>query len=189
MAVIDFGKAQNAAAFLKKTLKNAGLSADFGQAIAAMGRLVRDHRHLERLLTEAGPEIRQELYDALRPNLRFSAHPLDWYVAQAQQRAEREQLPTLDAEGALHPFKPARDVSSAVKEAQDAIAKALAERTLTLTCGKCTRKGVFYAVGKETNVDVILKARKEGWVYDYKHEPPREICPDCPTALRTAPNA
>lgn len=188
MAVVDLGGIRDEADFLKASLKRMGLEPDIAKAIAQMGRLVRDHKHFERLLTEVDGEIRQELYESLRPHLKFEAKPLDWYVSQAGQRAEREQWPTLGENGHLQAFKPAADVSSTIKDAENAIARSLAERTLTLVCGKCTRTGIFYAVGEETNVDVILKARRDGWIYDFKHEPPREICPECPTALRTPSN-
>lgn len=184
MAVVDFGATQNEADFLKKTLKHYGLDTDFGKAIGALGKLVRDHRHFERLITECEPEMRQELYDSLRPHLKFSAKPLDVYIADAQQRAEREQLPVLMENGHLRAFTPARDVSSSVKDAENAIAKALAARTLTLVCSKCTQEAKYYAVGEETNLDVILKARRDGWIYDYRARPPVEICPQCPTSLR-----
>lgn len=182
--LVDFGNLAREADFLKRTLRRFGLATDFGKAIAMMGGMVRDHRHFETLLTEAGPEIRQELYDSLRPSLKFTAKPLDVYVSDAKQRAEKEQLPVLGPEGQLLPFKPARDASSAFKDAENAIAASLAKRTLTLTCSKCTRQESFYAVGEETPVAVIMKARQAGWIYDYMAETPVEICPDCPTSLR-----
>lgn len=184
MAVIDFRQMRNEEAFLQRSLKKFGLNTDINQAIAQMGRLVRDHKHFERLLTEAGPELRQELYDSLRPHLKFVAKPLDVYVADAGKMAEREQLPTIGPDGMLHEFQPARDARSIEADVEDMLASALAKRTLVVTCAKCTRQQTFFGVGDETPVAVVLKARKAGWIYDYKADPPVEICPACPTSLR-----
>ena len=154
------------------------------RVLARLAPKVRGHKHLETLLTTAPPQLRQVIYNTLKPELKFIPKPLDVYVATAGQMAEREQLPTMDAEGKLHEFKPASDASSLVIDAENAIASALAKRTLTLVCSKCTHEEKFHAVGEETNVDVILKARRIGWIYDYTVRPAVEICPACPTSLR-----
>lgn len=135
---------------------------------------IRDHKDFETKLTSAPPHLREIIYDCCRPFLRFKARPLDKYVVSAKQMAERERLPTMDDQGNLHEF--------AAVEVM--MAKELATQTLTLTCGICTVQAEFHAVGKETPLDVILKARADGWIYDYKHLPNREICPKCPTELR-----
>lgn len=183
MAVIDLANSAKEAGFVRSALKRFGLPSDFGAAIAALASTIRDHKHFETVLTSCGPEERQLLYDSCLPHLRFTAKPLDVYVASAGRMAERMQLPVIGPNGELREFRPAQDVRSAEK----AIAAELAKKTLTLTCAKCTRKQSFVAVGEETPVDVILKARREGWVYDHIAQPPREICPHCPTSLR--PNA
>lgn len=183
MAFIDLQKTQSEANYVGRLLKKFGLPSDLGAAIAALAHTLRDHKHLEQLLTSIDPAERQEVYDSIAPHLRFKAKPLDVYVANAGQRAEREQWPVLDEHGNLQAFRPAADVSSIEK----AVAADLASRALTLECAKCTRMETFPAVGMETPADVILKARKAGWIYDYLATPPREICPHCPTSLR--PNA
>lgn len=176
--VIDFGHLRDEAAMLRGLLKRAQLPVDFGKGLASLARFIRDHKHFESLLSEADPEWRKEMYEALAPNLRFQAKPLDVYIAGAKQMAEREQLPVLDVNGNLQPFKPAQDVQTA----QKAIAAALAEKTLTLKCAKCTTEEQFHQIGEETAVDVRKKALKAGWILV-----PEEICPHCPTSLR--PNA
>jgi hypothetical protein len=143
---------------------------------------IRDHKDLEVKLTSAPPSLRTIIYNTVKPYLRFKAWPLDKYVASAGQMAERQQLPVMDIQGMLHPFKPAADVRSVEKHAEEVIASSLAARTLTLTCSKCTRKGYFYAVGQETPAAVMIKARQGGWVYDPAQDV--DICPDCPTSLR-----
>lgn len=187
MAVIDLASTAKEAGFVAKTLKKFGLPSDIGAAIVALASTVRDHKHFETLLTSCEPEERQMLYDSCLPHLKFTAWPLDRYVASAGRMAERLQLPVLGPNGELLEFRPAQDVKSAEKRAEQAIAAELAKKTLTLTCAKCTRQQSFVAVGNESPVDVILKARKAGWVYDHIAQSPREICPECRTSLR--PNA
>lgn len=152
------------------------------RVLARLASTIRDHKHFAAVLASAPPELRQQIYDVCRPNLTFKAQPLDVYISRAAQRAEAEQLPTVDENGHFRPFSPASDVGSLERVAGDAIAASLAKRTLTLVCSKCTRHGLFYAVGEETNVDVVLKARRDGWIYDPKRD--CEICPECPTSLR-----
>lgn len=184
---IDLRANQNEAAFVQKALRHFGLPSSIGEAIAGLAKTIRDHVHFERLLTETDGADRQELYDSVVPHLRFSAKPLDVYISDAKHRAERERWPTLGADGQLHPFKPAADVKSIEKAAEDAIVADLAARTLTLVCSKCTRIGTFVGIEGETPVQVVMKAREAGWIYDYLSTPTREICPKCPSSLR--PNA
>lgn len=177
MGVVDLGKVQKETAFIKKALKHFGLPSTVGEAIAALARTIRDHKHMETLLTETLPEDRQDFYDAIRPHLRFQAKPLDVYVSGAGQMAEREQLPTMDAQGMLHPFKPSADVKSLEKHAGEILAQAIAKRTLTVTCHKCLAQEQFYQVGDETEVGVMIRVRAAGWVYDAHRE--TETCPKC----------
>lgn len=135
---------------------------------------IRDHKDFETKLTTAPPHLREIIYEACRSFLTFKPWSLDRYVASAGRMAERERLPTLDAQGNLHEFQAVEVM----------LGKIVSTKTLTLTCGKCTAQAEFHAIGKETNVDVIMKARIAGWIYDYKHLPNREICPKCPTELR-----
>lgn len=183
MAVIDFAKQEREAKDVKGLLKRRGLPSDFGSAIQMLAGTIRDHKHLEVLLTSCGPEERQLLYDGIRAHLRFTPKALDQYVASAGQMAERQKLPVIAPDGSLHAFQPARDVSSAVQDAENAIAAGLAKRILTVTCSKCAAEAQFPQIGDETRVAVVIKARKAGWVYDPVGD--CEICPDCPTSLRT----
>ncbi len=152
------------------------------RVLARLAPTVRDHKHLEALLTSAPPELRQTIYDTLKPNLLFQAKPLDVYVASAGQRAEREQWPVLDSAGNLLPFKPASDVKSIEKSAEKMMAATLAKNTLTLTCKKCTRRDAYHEVGDETHLAVLIRARGEGWRYDSVAG--TESCPDCSASLR-----
>jgi len=171
--MIDFGKIQGDSAFLKKIMAKLGIPLSINEAIAALSATIRDHAHFQRLITETDPSFRQSFYDSVRPHLTFRAKPLDVYIADAQQQAEREKLPTLMPDGTLQEFKPAQDVLTA----QKAMAQAIAKRTLTLTCSKCTKEESFPTIGEETPVAVIMKARRAGWVYNPVTM--TEHCPAC----------
>jgi hypothetical protein len=169
----------NEAAFLRRALRAAGLSDDFGRAIKEMAKFVRDHRHFESLLSEMEPGLRADMYEAMRANLRFTALPLDVYIANIKTQAEREQLPILGPNGQLVPFKPASDASSVQKQAEDMLAAAMAKKTLILHCSKCTAEENFHMIGMETAVDVRKKALTAGWTLF-----PAEICPLCTEARK-----
>jgi len=181
MAVANLSHLHTDAKALTKLLGRRGLPTDFNEAIAQLARTIRDHEHFERILSGIDPAERHDFYEAVAPHLRFKAKPLDVYVSDAGQRAERDQLPTMGPDGAVREFRPGCDVATLNRAAEDAIAKALAERTLTLTCKRCPRQESFPAIGRETKVDAILKARKAGWVYHFKAKVPYETCPDCST--------
>lgn len=170
---------------MRRALRGAGLTDDFAAAIGQLAReYVRDDRHFTELLSDTEPEMRRDVYEAMRPHLKFQAKPLDWYETQAKERAEREKLPILGPDGKLLEFRPTQDVSSALKHAQALLDEAVAEKTLILRCRKCTVVEKFHGLEHETKVDVILKARKKGWIYDGRGETPAEICPSCETSLR-----
>ena len=168
--MIDFRQNQQSKSFVDRQLKRFGIGS-IGEAIAALAKTIRDHKHLETFLTSIDDlESRQEVYDSIRPHLRFEAWPLDRYVAAANSMAERQQLPILGEDGKLHAFKPAQDV----KTVEKMIAAVVADRRLTLTCSKCTEQDTFFRVGMETAVDVRIKALKDGWILV-----PKELCPKC----------
>jgi hypothetical protein len=173
--VIDLGQTQKTKAFVDRQLRRFGVGS-INDAISALAKTIRDHKHLETFLTSIDSlGDRQEVYDSIRPHLRFEPWPLDRYNASANRMAEREQLPILGEDGHLHPFRPAQDVRS---QAQETLDKYLAEKSLTLTCYKCLAEESFYALNDETKVDVTIRARRAGWIYDIAND--KEICPKCP---------
>ena len=175
---------------MTRALGAAGLPRDMGAALRSLaGDYIRDHDHLATLLTEAAPEDRLETYEALRPHLKFAAHPLDWYVARAKEMAERQKLPVLLPDGKLAEFRPAQDISTTQKQVEGILQQALAAKTLILRCSKCTQVEKFFGTDGETKVDVIIRARRKGWIYDGRGKTPVEICPECPTSLREAHEA
>ena len=174
--------------------------------IARIAPRIVDHEHLTAKLSTVPLQWKGTVYQILKPNLRFKAKPLDWYISSANDRAVREMLPTIQqveryqAEAAAKEqsshveasaqseweFNPQKEVyfSRDIAAAENAIAEGLATTVLMLVCAKCTAQAEFRGVGDETPVSVMMKARRAGWVYDNTGEKPREICPKCPTSLR-----
>jgi hypothetical protein len=163
---------------INQFLGRAGLAQldEAGPLVQQLAFMVRDEAHFRSLLTRCDPEQRRGMYEAMVPHLRFTAKPLDVYVAEAARDAEIRQLPTVDAAGQLQPFR-AAEVRSDEFVIQQAIAKSLAKHHLIIKCVKCTREADFYG---ERKIDAIAAARNEGWTYDELNGTGREICPQCP---------
>lgn len=94
---------------INRMLKNHGLptlEAPSG-LMEALGRQVMNHEHFRSLLVRCEPNERNNMYESLKPHLRFTPHPLDVYIAQAGQDAEARQLPIWDGEklSAYNPFE------------------------------------------------------------------------------------
>lgn len=134
------------------------------------GFLMRSHDDFRQLLNKVLPQYRRDAYESLRPYLSFEPKPLDVYIAELGQDAERRQLPTLNADGTLRPFR-AGDLAVG----QAALDAAAGQPVLTMTCSKCTRQAQFHG---ERKVDAVMAARLAGWAYD-SFEGGREICPSC----------
>lgn len=145
---------------------------------AQLAALVRDEAHFKSLMLACEPPMRSEMYEAMAPNLHFKARPLHEYLIEAQREAEARQLPTMDAQGNLRPFRPAE-----LKTVQEIVDGALLEQHLTLTCRKCTRQATFHGARK---CDAVEAARKAGWCYDGTGPVPFEVCPDCPASRNAA---
>jgi hypothetical protein len=145
--------------------------------------LVQGHDHLRELLIACEPELRRNMYEALRAHLRFPAHPLDTYISQAAAIAERKQLPLQNADGTLSPFK-REDVDAGepappeIAAIQRAVEQAVATGFITVTCRKCTKQESFPGA---TKADAVDKLRNAGWTWGLDRDGKgREICPSCP---------
>lgn len=156
-----------------------------------LGYLVDDHDHLMSLLSRCEPEMRVSMYNSLTPYVRFKAKPLDVYLSAAADLAQRQQLPTIDAEGnikeAAAPYDTAKydpDELQRRKDtaiAQEVVSGAFSKFHLAMKCRSCTKEEVFDG---ETKAEAVFFARRAGWVY-YEHEgASREICPDCPAVRK-----
>lgn len=148
--------------------------------LAQFGFLVQDHDHYRSMLLACEPQKRQLMYDALRTRLSFTPKPLETYIAEGRAQADAEKLPAVGPEGKLIPYE---DYSPNAKPlerlAQEAIARAEAERgakKLWVVCLYCTAEQVF---GGETKMDAIIKARAAGWVPTKEADEWKEMCPKC----------
>jgi hypothetical protein len=156
-------------------LGNRGLSTlDDPQGLCQqLGFLVEDDKHFMQLLNKCQPQYRRDMYEALRPHLRFAARPLDVYIAELGMEAEIQQLPTIDGDGKLRAFRLAE-----IRTVENVVEETLSKLHLTLTCIRCTREETFHG---GTKGDVIYKARAAGWTYGLdKTGQGHEICPECP---------
>lgn len=145
---------------------------------AQLAALVRDETHFKSLMLACEPSQRGGMYEAMAPNLHFTPRPLHEYLIEAQREAEAQQLPTVDADGRLHPFRAAE-----LATVQRIVDEALLDQHLTVTCRKCTVQATFHGARKADAVDA---ARRAGWVYDGTGPEPFEICPDCPASRNAA---
>lgn len=163
-------------------LTRKGLSTldDPGELIQQLGACVQDHDHFRSLIARVDdPRERRAMYESLKPWLGFPAKPLDVYIAEAGQLAERKQLPTVDAAGNLQPFHPPQFGTAAIAEAvvDQASAKNV-EFVLKLNCRSCTKTEELVSPSKWACID---EARNLGWVH-YKKDDGTSvtICPECP---------
>jgi len=133
--------------------------------VAQLAYMVEDHLHFMELLRACEPSLRRDMYEAMRPHLRFPAHPLDRYIAAAGESAEAAELPTLDAAGGLRPYM----AHSIPEEVSMPV-----PYELRVKCHRCGKEQLFYG---ERLIDAIRTARHHGWAYDeflIKH-----YCPEC----------
>lgn len=146
---------------------------------AALGFLVEGHDHLRQLINACEAPERVNMYNALKPNLRFEAKPLDVYIAELGQEAAARQMPTIEADGSLKPFKVGElrmrsREEAELETAQNAINEAVAKVHLEVACGHCTRAEIFPGVTRD---EALLAARRAGWRYDAERE--TELCAKC----------
>jgi len=166
-------------------LGNRGLSTlDNPQGLCQqLGFLVEDDRHFMQMLNKCLPQYRRDMYEALRPHLRFEARPLDVYIAELGMQAEIEKLPTVDADGKFHEYRTPEirtESPDLAEDIKDVVEETLAKKHLTVTCRKCTREETFHG---GTRADVIYKLRAAGWTWGVDDAGEgREICPDCPAS-------
>lgn len=147
-----------------------------GALISMMGSMVEDHDHFRQLLVACEPAQRTEMYNALRPNLRFVPRALDQYISDAGRIAAERQLPLQGEDGKLHPYR-VPEVESASAIIARAMEESLAQDHLTLTCRKCTKQETFHGLRK---ADCVFAARQAGWSYDEIDGKGFEVCPECP---------
>lgn len=158
-----------------------------GPLMAQLAFCVRDEAHFKALLNACEPEDRRDMYEALRPNLRFALKPLDVYIAEMAIDAARRQLPTIGPDGGLVAYRepPPLVLDSEIDDAlaTDAVANSIAKQFLHVVCVVCTREDTFSGPTKEDAIDAV---REAGWRMGFKRvsldSPERvqvEVCPKC----------
>ena len=150
---------------INRVLKSWGLgSLNTPGIVETFARAVDDHDHLTRLLKACDPELRRDMYDAMRPHLRFRAKPLEDYVIAAKESAEAADLPTTDEAGNLH----YRSITPNIMTVQ------VPEFELWVQCHKCQKEAFFYG---ERKADAIHAMRNSSWAFDEMES--LHLCPDC----------
>jgi hypothetical protein len=147
---------------INRVLKARGLpSLDHPDVLRHFGGMVEDHTHFVELLRACEPALRRDMYEALKPHLKFPAKSLDQYIATAKEQAEAAQLPTIQADGSLKAFSvPVIDIP---------------EYELWVQCSKCAREGFFYG---ERRADAVFELRRSGWAFD-ETVMQKHICANC----------
>jgi hypothetical protein len=89
---------------INRMLQSHGLGRleDGAGLVSQLGFLVRDHEHLRSLLVRCEPENCSAMYDSLKPYLRFTPKPMDIYIPESKELAERQNLPTIDTDGNIN---------------------------------------------------------------------------------------
>jgi hypothetical protein len=144
------------------------------ELIPQMAELIKDHEFYLGMLNEVSGQQRQEMYEALRPHLKFRPWPLETYVAKMKERAaaieSREQpIAVGDKQYQEVPHTHADGVVVDVK------------------CALCPRTNSYFG---KTPLTAVILARQDGWVRDKLLN--KEVCPKCPSEFRgkrkTCPN-
>lgn len=166
---------------IDRFLRNRGLGGlDDKNLTHQLAFLVRDHEHFRKILTACEPDKRKAAYDQMRPHLNFQAKPLDVYMAESAEVAERRQLPTYYAADDIRPYKPA-EVGEKKLEAkiEDALSRAVIEMQaetkrgrLTVTCRKCIAEASAFVNDRQEGYMALAAL---GW----KFEGDKALCPDC----------
>jgi hypothetical protein len=149
-----------------------------------VGRSVKTHDEFRTLINRCEPAERPNMYEALKPYMRFDLKPLDVYIAENLAIAEAKQLPTIGPNGQLLEFKVPEITSkappTALQVAQRVINDSFARFRLTVFCPRCTREAVFTGLRRE---DALEAARTAGWRFavaiSLDKREPIEICPHC----------
>jgi hypothetical protein len=150
---------------INRVLKAWGLgSIDEPGTLAQMAYLVDGHQHFMTLLRACEPRFRRDMYESMRPHLRFTPKALEDYVVTAKEDAAARELPVLDTAGNLRPYTmPSVSLTDPV------------EIELWVQCYRCQREAWFYGYRE---ADAIHAMRTfGGWAFDeigLNH-----MCPEC----------
>lgn len=158
---------------INRILKAHGLpTLEHPDVLSHFGYLVEDHQHLTELLRVCKPELRREMYESMKPHLRFPANSLDWYESRAKEQAESHRLPLTDETGDLRGF-PLPPVILMIEEK---------DHSEHVTCCKCGKGSLFIAQDEAAAIKLI---RSSGWAWD-ESKFRRHICNECLDAICNA---
>lgn len=147
---------------INRVLKARGMpTLDQPGVIAALAYQVEDHLHFTELLRACEPTLRRDMYEAMRPYLRFPANPLEDYIIAAKEHAAAAELPVMDEKGFLHAYSGVTVIE-------------VPEVELLAQCSRCDKGAIFLGARK---ADAIHNMRSAGWVRDELDG--TTICPEC----------
>jgi hypothetical protein len=139
--------------------------------------IIQNHVMFRRLLTTVEPQHRQECYDALSAKLSFKPKPLDVYLAEAGEIAEREQWDIIDSRTGEIKSAAAAHIDTLAQQAIRQNKKAeQAKGSLELVCKRCTVAAYFLAMKREQAYE---EAQSDGWTFEIAGEEEKAICPKC----------
>lgn len=122
------------------------------------------------LLNECDQTKRTEMYEALKPHLKFPVWPLEKYINMLKEHAGN-----VETHGRPVTVGEKQPIKFGGIEFEEVAADSAEGCILELTCHKCTQSAEFYGL---TPVEAVSVARSEGWVRDLLLQ--KEICPKCP---------
>lgn len=125
------------------------------------------------MLNECDQEKRGEMYEALRPHLKFSPWPLEQYISRLREHAANVE--SVDAPVQIGEKKKAPPVIFGGHKFEECDINSAESVILELTCYKCTFHEEFMGL---TPVQAVMAARQVGWARDLVKQ--AEICPKCP---------
>jgi len=142
--------------------------------------LCNDEKRFRNLLMTVEPDKRHLAYESLRPHIRnFVPKPLDEYIIEARQEAERLQLPEFDqATNEVREWGTKAVQDAANRAVLREVRRAEAKGNMELVCGRCTLAETFFAANKQ---EAIEMAKGGGWTQYWLNDKIRALCPKCST--------
>lgn len=132
------------------------------------GEWIDRHKFLRDLLAECDKKDRTEMYEAIKPHLKFAVKPLADYESMMTER-----INVLTSKGAARAEgRAVAPIEIGGKKFRAARADEATNAIATLHCQRCWKKKRFIA---DTPVSALIAARNAGW----KRMPEKWTCPAC----------
>lgn len=165
---------------ISHALSQVGLAglADPNALLSQVALGITNHAKFSAVLLKCEPEERANCYLALKNRLSFEPKPLEIYVMEGKQEAERLKLPVFDsATGTVRDYDAVEPLNINAM-AEKAIARRDAEETakgsLELVCRRCTFAENFPAKRRSEG---LRAAEIKGWRPDGITD--KALCPKC----------